>query len=126
MVPSLLAGATESRAESVYYDVIGSKHQRFLELPKMAPIIDVSPAERDKILALHESHFCDLKSIAIQPAKLTRTISALSNAEGGEVYIGVEEDKTNRVGTWNAAKVARSRPPPMARSIFGAAHKTCR
>jgi ATP-dependent DNA helicase RecG len=51
----------------------------------MAPVIDISPAERDKILALRESHFCDLKSAAIQPSKLTRTISALSNAEGGEV-----------------------------------------
>ena len=50
-------------------------------------IIDISPAERDKVIALRESHFCDLKGTAIQPAKLTRTISAFSNAEGGEVYI---------------------------------------
>ena len=50
-------------------------------------IIEISQAERDKVLALRESHFCDFKSILIKPAKLTRTIAALSNAEGGEVYI---------------------------------------
>jgi ATP-dependent DNA helicase RecG len=65
------------------------------------PIIDISPAARDKILALPESHFCDLKAMAIQPAKLTRTISALANAEGGEVYIGVGEDKATHEATWN-------------------------
>jgi ATP-dependent DNA helicase RecG len=68
-------------------------------------VIDVSEAERDKILALHESHFCDVKSTLIKPAKLTRTIAALSNAEGGEVYVGVEEDKPNRVTTWSGFRV---------------------
>ena len=64
------------------------------------PIIDISQSERDKILALRETHFCDLKSILIKPAKLTRTIAALSNAEGGEIYIGLEEEKTTRASTW--------------------------
>lgn len=64
------------------------------------PIIEISEAERDKVLALRETHFCDLKATAIRPGKLTHTISALSNAEGGEVYIGVEEDKATRQNTW--------------------------
>ena len=64
------------------------------------PVVEVSEAERDKILALHETHFCDVKSMDIKPAKLTRTIAALSNAEGGEVYVGIEEDKAARVNTW--------------------------
>jgi ATP-dependent DNA helicase RecG len=64
------------------------------------PIIDISQMERDKILELRETHFCDLKATLIKPAKLTRTIAALSNAEGGEVYIGVEEDKATRTNTW--------------------------
>jgi ATP-dependent DNA helicase RecG len=68
-------------------------------------IIDISEAERDKILALRESHFCDFKSILIKPAKLTRTIAALSNAEGGEVYIGVEEDKDTRANIWHGFNV---------------------
>jgi ATP-dependent DNA helicase RecG len=69
------------------------------------PVIEISQAERDKILALHEGHFCDLKAIAIAPAKLTRTISALSNAEGGELYIGVAEDKVRRVNAWSGFNV---------------------
>ncbi len=69
------------------------------------PIIDISQAERDKILALRESHFCDLKGVDIQPAKLTRTIAALSNAEGGEVYVGVDEDKETRLNAWNGFNV---------------------
>jgi ATP-dependent DNA helicase RecG len=69
------------------------------------PIIDISEAERDKILAIHESHFCDLKAIDIKPAKLTRTLAALSNAEGGEVYVGIEEDKASRTNTWRGFNV---------------------
>jgi ATP-dependent DNA helicase RecG len=69
------------------------------------PIVDITSAERDKILGLRESHFCDLKGIAIQPAKLTRTISALSNAEGGEVYVGIDEDKETRRNNWNGFNV---------------------
>ena len=66
----------------------------------MIPTIEVTEAERAKILALHESHFCDLKSTPIKPAKLTNTIAALANAEGGEVYIGIEEDKATRLRDW--------------------------
>ena len=68
-------------------------------------VIEISEAEVAKILALHESHFCDLKSTAIQPAKLTRTLAALSNAEGGEVYIGIAEDKSDRIGSWEGFAV---------------------
>jgi hypothetical protein len=64
------------------------------------PIVEISETECGKILALRESHFCDLKAIAIKPAKLTRAIAALSNAEGGEPYIGIEENKDTRANTW--------------------------
>jgi len=79
-------------------------------------IIDISEAERDKILALRESHFCDFKSILIKPAKLTRTIAALSNAEGGEVYIGVEEDKDTRANIWHGFNVRRTQTAICKRS----------
>src|SRR5689334_1415284 len=64
------------------------------------PVVDISSTERDKILALHEGHFLDFKAAVIAPAKLTRTIAALSNAEGGDVYIGVSQQRTNGVNTW--------------------------
>ena len=70
------------------------------------PIITISQGERDKLLALREGHFCDVKAIAIKPAKLTRTIAALSNAEGGEVYVGLEENKTIRTILWSGFNVA--------------------
>lgn len=69
------------------------------------PVIELTAADRDKILALQEGHFCDMKGTAIQPSKLTRTMSALSNTEGGEVYVGIEEDKRSRVNTWKGFRV---------------------
>ena len=63
-------------------------------------IVTVTDAEVAKLLALQEGHFCDLKAIDISPAKLTRSISAFSNAEGGELFIGVDEHKTSRSRSW--------------------------
>jgi ATP-dependent DNA helicase RecG len=54
--------------------------------------VAIGSEERSKILALQEGHFGDLKAIEIGPAKLTRTVAALSNAEGGEVYVGIAEE----------------------------------
>lgn len=64
-------------------------------------VIVISPEEASKLLLLPESHFCDLKAVAIAPAKLTKTISALSNAEGGEVYVGITEDKGTNTRKWH-------------------------
>lgn len=58
----------------------------------MIQLISITDEDANKIINLHESHFSDLKSIDISPAKLTRSISAFSNAEGGELYIGIEND----------------------------------
>lgn len=44
-----------------------------------------------EIISIEESHFIDLKSKNIAPAKLTKTISAFANASGGEIFIGIEE-----------------------------------
>ncbi|NRA69334.1 MAG: ATP-binding protein, partial [Pseudobacteriovorax sp.] len=40
---------------------------------------------------MDEGHFCDLKSYRISPSKLTKSISSFANAEGGELFIGVED-----------------------------------
>lgn len=58
----------------------------------MIDTINITDEEVIKILALQENHFSDLKSRDIAPAKLTRTICSFSNAEGGELFIGVEDD----------------------------------
>ena len=61
----------------------------------MIQSIKISDREVEKLLLQEENHFCDLKSIDIRPSKLTRTIAAFANAEGGELFIGVE-DKPRR------------------------------
>lgn len=42
-----------------------------------------------------EGQFHDRKSAQIAPGKLTKTLSAFANAEGGELIVGIEDD-----GTW--------------------------
>jgi ATP-dependent DNA helicase RecG len=44
-----------------------------------------------KILQYHEGHFGDLKRKEIKPSKLTQTISAFANADGGEIFVGIGE-----------------------------------
>ena len=61
---------------------------------------EITAAQRDLILATDEGHFADLKSIDIKPAKLTKAIAAFANADGGELYIGIDEDKTDQSRTW--------------------------
>lgn len=60
----------------------------------------VSIAQRDLILGLEEGHFADLKAIEIAPAKLTKTIAAFANADGGELYIGIAEDLATHTRSW--------------------------
>ena len=65
----------------------------------------ITEAQVERILALDENHFADLKSLEIAPAKLTRSIAAFANAAGGEIYIGVSEATNGpsgegKVRTW--------------------------
>ena len=64
------------------------------------PIVEISDSDASKTLGLHEGHFCDVKAIEIKPAKLTKAISAFSNAEGGELYVGISEDRIKRKCEW--------------------------
>src|ERR1017187_7683151 len=63
------------------------------------PVMELTKDERNKILAFEEGHFCELKSTLIAPGKLTRTVAAFSNAEGGELYVGISQD-TDRRSFW--------------------------
>lgn len=60
----------------------------------------ISVAQRDRILAIEEGHFADVKAIEIRPAKLSEVISAFANADGGELYVGIDEDKTTNTRSW--------------------------
>jgi predicted HTH transcriptional regulator len=52
-------------------------------------LISITSDQAEYILNLDEGHFLDLKSQDVSPAKLTKTISAFSNADGGELFIGI-------------------------------------
>ena len=67
----------------------------------MIDIVRLSVAELDKILAQGEGHFLDFKARAIQPGKLTRSISAFANADGGEVILGVDESSIGAPKSWS-------------------------
>jgi ATP-dependent DNA helicase RecG len=56
--------------------------------------IKVTKNEADEILSRPEGHFLDFKSKRILPAKAARTLSALGNADGGDVYIGIEDPES--------------------------------
>jgi ATP-dependent DNA helicase RecG len=62
-------------------------------------VTKITASERDGILEGREGHFFDLKSIDIRPAKLTETMSAFANADGGELYVGIDEKGKGRKKT---------------------------
>lgn len=49
----------------------------------------------NQILQFHEGHFGDLKRKEIKPSKITQSLSAFANADGGDLYIGIGEHETN-------------------------------
>ncbi len=63
-------------------------------------IIDLGETEIAALLGTDEGHFADVKAIEIAPARLTKTMSAFANAEGGELYVGVDEDKKAGTFSW--------------------------
>lgn len=56
--------------------------------------IETKSIENDavqELLGIEESHFVDLKGKALTPGKLSKVVSALANASGGEVFVGIDE-----------------------------------
>lgn len=64
----------------------------------------ITPKQRDLILKLEEGHFSELKSIDINPSKLTQTIAAFANSDGGEIYVGVDEIGPTKERKWRGFK----------------------
>ncbi len=51
----------------------------------------VSESQADVVANMAEGQFSEVKATAIPPAKLTHTISALANSDGGDLYVGIIE-----------------------------------
>ncbi|MFI7043287.1 RNA-binding domain-containing protein [Streptosporangium sandarakinum] len=63
-------------------------------------VINVTGEYVRNTLALEEGHFLDFKSRDVAPAKLTKALSAFANADGGELFVGIDEDGAAKKMTW--------------------------
>jgi ATP-dependent DNA helicase RecG len=63
-------------------------------------IVEVTDREITAALETEEGHFADLKAIEVAPAKLTRSLAAFANADGGDLFIGIDEDKQAKTRAW--------------------------
>jgi ATP-dependent DNA helicase RecG len=61
----------------------------------------ITDAQLEQIFSYTEGHFSDLKAKEIKPPKLTKTISAFANADGGELYVGISEGTCGAPHVWN-------------------------
>jgi len=52
-------------------------------------------SEEKSILSKEEDHFNDFKSVKISPSKFQESFVAFANADGGEIWIGVEDKRNN-------------------------------
>lgn len=59
----------------------------------MAEQRTIPSSEAGRLLLLEEGHYADVKRIEIKPAKLSESVSAFANTSGGELFIGIAEDK---------------------------------
>lgn len=60
----------------------------------------ITPDQISKIIFLEEGQFTDVKAIEIAPSKLTNTISAFANTDGGDLYVGIDETGDEKKRGW--------------------------
>ncbi|WP_424973410.1 ATP-binding protein [Dinoroseobacter sp. S124A] len=60
----------------------------------MFEVVEISVDEVGRLLVLDEGQRLDFKSARIAPAKLSQSLSSFANTDGGEIFIGIEDDKT--------------------------------
>jgi ATP-dependent DNA helicase RecG len=54
-------------------------------------VVSVIDEQLGSLLGIDEGHFVDLKAVDIDPASVTKTVSAFANTAGGELFIGIDE-----------------------------------
>lgn len=60
----------------------------------------ISEDEVRSIYSIKEDHFNDFKAKDINGKKLSKAISAFANADGGEIYIGIREERDTKIKHW--------------------------
>jgi ATP-dependent DNA helicase RecG len=62
----------------------------------------ISVSQADALLSLEEGQYSDLKAIEKKPSSLSEDISAFANADGGELYIGIDEVEVSgkKIRSW--------------------------
>jgi ATP-dependent DNA helicase RecG len=68
-----------------------------MQKKKTIAVTFITPEERNNLYNEQEGDFFELKSIDINPGKLTDTLSAFANTNGGELYVGIDEKKTGKI-----------------------------
>src|SRR3954447_5761531 len=63
-------------------------------------VTDISDAQANHLATREEGHFLDLKAIEVSPAKLTKSMSAFANSDGGELLIGLAENEKEKPAIW--------------------------
>jgi ATP-dependent DNA helicase RecG len=53
----------------------------------------VTEEQAELVTQIEEGQFSDVKDKAISPSKLSKTISAFGNTDGGDLYIGISEER---------------------------------
>jgi ATP-dependent DNA helicase RecG len=61
---------------------------------------DITTEQRDWIVKYDEAQLGEVKAIEILPGKMSETVSAFANADGGELWVGVDEDQVTNRRSW--------------------------
>lgn len=64
-------------------------------------VVQLDDRRLEILLSAEETHFLDLKAKEVSYKKLTKSIVAFANSDGGEIYVGIREiDKARLIRVW--------------------------